>query len=816
MPTHHTPPIRAIPVGPVDPPPLFPPNFQAIAWYNDWRTDWTHIVSGKFSDSKYSGLFFYEQGSGYGEFWNTTGAGAITLLNKYTNLQNSWSIIVPAVFGSAGFTGMLFYDSQAGFVAVCENGGNGLLTQIWGLATRTTWSQIAAVDLPNAPQVAWVLYDRSAGHLEVWANDGTMLQTFDGLRTSWTHMIGADFAGGAQLFFYEGSSGHGEIYTLAADGTPQLSGSSDELPAATAIIPGNYGWYGASLLFYDQTSGNATFVDYNPPQTGDGPLGFVTDGTESYDDWSTDWSLIVPGKFWVPDPEDLNFQNGFTDLLFYNRAAGLGEFYLHEPFGAIPAQPLEGYASADSVVQGGAIQFHVNSRVGPYTIEILRLDFTEIHMTNLTGLPPAPAPYPIGRLDFRDGPRWPTTASLEVPPDWPSGLYIARVSQPSILTNPTPRGLTSGEGISLARRSTATGLATPASTDIPFVVRAAKPGAQSKTLVCIASTTYSAYNFWGGRCLYGHVCRGYNIWWPGTSSENPDNNQAPRAFSVSLRRPHRPLPDPGDGTGIQTQWQHWEVPFIRWLAQNRLGAEFCASSDLHNDPSLLQNFRLLVSLGHDEYWSRSMRDNVQAFTKSGGNLAFLSGNICWWQVRFAQCDPSSTVPDTMICYKDRRFDPLNGTQNNLVTVNWYDQPVNDPEATMTGVSYLGTPAPYPGWPLCQQFVVQDSGHWSLANTGLNSDDFFGTFDNDNRTVVGGETDKWQDQQNPPIHSPANFHKVALVFWKGKEAATMGTFTNGGTVFTMSTINWALGLSPDNGSDVVRRITFNVLSTLGEG
>ncbi len=41
-----------------------------------------------------------------------------------------------------------------------------------------------------------------------------------------------------------------------------------------------------------------------------------------------------------------------------------------------------------------------------------------------------------------------------------------------------------------------------------------------------------------------------------------------------------------------------------------------------------------LSVGHDEYWSWGMRDALDAFTDAGGNAAILSGNTCFWQVRF--------------------------------------------------------------------------------------------------------------------------------------------------------------------------------------
>jgi len=75
--------------------------------------------------------------------------------------------------------------------------------------------------------------------------------------------------------------------------------------------------------------------------------GSITVSEEEYSNWPSTWDLIVPGNFWEPDAEYTTFQNGFTDLLFYDRAQGYAEFALHEPFGSIVLQDLEGYVSAE-------------------------------------------------------------------------------------------------------------------------------------------------------------------------------------------------------------------------------------------------------------------------------------------------------------------------------------------------------------------------------------------------------------------------------------------------------------------------------------
>jgi hypothetical protein len=183
------------------------------------------------------------------------------------------------------------------------------------------------------------------------------------------------------VLFYEHSTSHGEVYTVTwNDDTGfdfEQAAESENLPPATHIIPGNFGWPDSSFVFYDRPTGRGTFVFYSPPDpSSDKPNPIFYDPTdgntkwESYDDWRSTWDIIVPGNFWEPDPEYVKFQNGFTDLLFYDRANGYGEFYLHEPFEAIVAENLEGYVSPESVVPGETIVFYVNSRVGPYTITV--------------------------------------------------------------------------------------------------------------------------------------------------------------------------------------------------------------------------------------------------------------------------------------------------------------------------------------------------------------------------------------------------------------------------------------------------------------
>jgi hypothetical protein len=785
-----TPPLDLPVAG--DPPSLFPSNFERLAFHLDWRSTWTHIVAGKFSDDPYDGLLFYEQSNGYAEFYGTDGWGNIGYLGSYDDWGNRWTHIVAGRFSDSAYTGLLLYDQQAGFAAVYQTDGRGSLTKLreydgWG----SSWTHVTNVRIPGSDYTALVRYDQAAGRGEILRCTGSgkfeRWKTSDAWRTSWTHVVG-DWRSGMNLLFYEGSTGHCEIYTMSDDDPNELGpmAQRDAMPPATAIIPGNFGWDQTGFLFYDRPTGRASFVFLY--LSGED----ITIGPETYTDWRTSWDLIVPGKFWEPDPEYTRFQAGFTDLLFYDASEPYAEFRLHEPFGAIIEQQLEGYASPGSVAQGEAIELFVNSRVGPFTIRVFRQDQDEVFMTELADVRQYGQPFPIGRLDYRDGPSWPPAGRLVIPINWPSGLYLARVE--------------------------ATGSSD--STVIPFVVRAAVPGSQATVLVFVPDTTYEAYNFWGGRSLYGFrssVAPGSQlpVWSYGSTYAHHDVHQYPRAFRVSFRRPYNL--EPG---AVFPKWQYWEVPLLRWLARNGIAVEVCTATDLHKDGAnhtgLLANYRLVVSVGHDEYWSKEMRDNVESFVAAGGNAAFFSANVCWFQIRF---DLNGT---RQICYKDARFDPFNPAHKELVTVNWYDTPVCRAETSLTGVSYYRTAGQAPVYRVLQpdHWVFEDIDPANLASLGLyNVNDSF-------ETVVGYETDKFQPSNSNSCtpSSPHGFVKLAEVGAArpsgepdyNNPVCTMGIRSHGkGQVFTAATINWSLGLTQsDRAWNGIDQVTWNVLSRLG--
>ncbi len=96
-----------------------------------------------------------------------------------------------------------------------------------------------------------------------------------------------------------------------------------------------------------------------------------------------------------------------------------------------------------------------------------------------------------------------------------------------------------------------------------------------------------------------------------------------------------------------------EYPMVRWLEANGYDVTYFTGVDAARNGSLIQNHKLYVSVGHDEYWSGPQRANVEAARDAGVNLAFFSGNEVFWKTRWENSiDATNTPFRTMVVYKE--------------------------------------------------------------------------------------------------------------------------------------------------------------------
>ena len=815
--------------------PVYDPNFGLLASDASWRNSWATIVPGRFTASEYSSLLFVEQSTGYAELYETDGAGhlATQALGQYNPLggRTTYSHIVPGYFGPSGFMGLLLYDQAAGHGAIYDSDGRGnfrLLQEYDGW--RTSWTHIVAGRFVNpSPYSAVFFYSATENYGEIWATDGagrvgaTPYQTFAGFWSRpFTHVLAGDFhwtpgfisevPSLTDLFFYDAETGHGEMYRCGflPNSAPSIviapaAATSDSLPQhATAVVAGNFGGLGnTDLAFYEGPAGRLSFYAFN----GTSDTTAEIDLREQQTFLRTTADVVAAGMFFIANPDDHWFNDGpvvtstppfhpdwrygtggFSGLLLYDRSAGTGDVYFHEPPPPSP-RPIEGYISAQtehggpfpvftgSVLPGESIAIHVSSQEGPYTIVIYRqglLDGEQMEqfMAEIGGLPANPVPFHIERNAYQDGANWPAVATFVIPA-WPSGLYVARV---------------------------VTRAASAHSVDLPFVVRA-RPTAPSRVLLVLADCTYYAYNDWGGRNAYGNLSGDdFAGAYPSASAA-----RVPFGFTLSFNRPLHG----GFDNVVQTR----EIPFLRWLTRRGVPLDVCTSRDLHFEAPDPNSYQLLLFGGHHEYWTADMRNSVEGFVRKGGNAAFFSGNVCWWQIRVA---PDGSC---LQCFKVAGFDPVStGPAHALTTVQWFDDLVKRPETALTGVSSYG-----PEGILYDQdhrYIVKKADHWAFAGTGLNNNDRFGEYGPGGaNSVLGTETDRTQSGGPNGLDSPAGYTVASALNLTGAfEVCAMGSFSPGsgaGQVFNSATINWALGLNSDGPTwNVIDQITLNVMARLG--
>ena len=85
--------------------------------------------------------------------------------------------------------------------------------------------------------------------------------------------------------------------------------------------------------------------------------------------------------------------------------------------------------------------------------------------------------------------------------------------------------------------------------------------------------------------------------------------------------------------GFSYLW-YAEYQMIRFLEENGYNVSYTSQADLDQNPALLQNHKLFLSSGHDEYWSAGERSAVESARDAGVNLAFFSGNEIFWKTRW--------------------------------------------------------------------------------------------------------------------------------------------------------------------------------------
>ncbi len=441
---------------------------------------------------------------------------------------------------------------------------------------------------------------------------------------------------------------------------------------------------------------------------------------------------------------------------------------------------IEGYCSKQSVKAGEPIDIMVSTDPPQsFKIDVFRMGYYGGRgarlMASLGPFSGIAQPVPeVGPRDIREC-RWEPSTRLVIPQDWPSGVYLGRLTL-------LPPDETTGAWQSY----------------VVFIVRDGRP---ADVLFQCSDNTWQAYNRWPDRySIYTHP-KGNQGPWADVSFDRPYGREAQFAGVVN---------DPLTvGSG---EFLPFEFPLCYFLEQHGYDVTYCSNSDMLG-PERGLKCRCFISVGHDEYWDIRQYQSVVAMRDAGVSLLFLSGNAVCWVSPFK---PSSDGRPNRVIF---RGGPYGGEYQYAVEREEKHGPFPErgpDEGFLIGARNVSPVNGGGDW------IVARPGHWIFEGTGMKKGDRI-------PGLIG-----WEYHGDPAdvpglevvAEGTALVGGVRPQHW----TATVYPAPKGNFVFNASTIFWAQGLSsppghtlpwshwtrPHGPDERVQRITHNVLRRAIQG
>jgi len=431
-----------------------------------------------------------------------------------------------------------------------------------------------------------------------------------------------------------------------------------------------------------------------------------------------------------------------------NSRPGTSDWTLRDPSTALE---MEGYAGQVSATRGATVTLYATTTAPTWTATAYRLGWYGGRLARQVWssgpqpgvVQPAPTRSPMTNMVET---AWRASLEVTVGSDWVPGDYLLK------LVSSTGRD-----------------------SYVPLTVR--DDASQAPILIINSVTTWQAYNLWGGYDLYAG---------PKGASE--------RARVVSFDRPYRLGNGSGDFLGN-------EEKLVKLVEKDGMDVSYTTDVDLEAHPELLTRHRVIVSLGHDEYYSTAMRSALEAARDHGVNLVFLGANAVYRHIRL---EPSPLGPDRHeINYRVAANDPDAGVDNAEVTVEWRSPPVSRPESSLLGEMYECNPVD-------ADLVVREPGAWPFAGTSLIAGEHLAH-------LVGSEYDHWSPAEGGP---PVELMARSPVVCRGRASTSDLTYyvaPSGAGVIDTGTNQWVPRILDDPAiGATVAQITETVLREAAAG
>lgn len=392
-------------------------------------------------------------------------------------------------------------------------------------------------------------------------------------------------------------------------------------------------------------------------------------------------------------------------------------------------EQIEGYCSATSVRAGDSLHIYVSTNPATaYTLDIFRMGYYGgkggrlMQSYTLEGTPQE-TPVADPKTNFFEC-NWDPAVSFVVPEDWLSGVYLGKMTT----------ALDSSQAY------------------IVFIVRDDR---EADFIFQCSDLTWQAYNRWPQwHSMYDEGQQP----WVNTNGARISFDRPYALYVNNLPSDFNPLSNGGG------EFLLWEFPLAFWMEKEGYDVTYISNVDTHADGQGLLRGKAFLSVGHDEYWTHQMFDNVMAARDSGVNLMFLSGN---------------SVDGTVY------LEPSTDGRPNRVTGRLPEREFKN-EQDLMGASSYGV-----GY---TSFVVKEPNHWMFEGTGMKLNDSI-------PDLVGWEYHGIPTGNLEGLVVVAQ-NKVPLNQFTSDEpadhAATFYTTPKGNFVFNAGTCFWSIPLSTPPG------------------
>ncbi len=176
-----------------------------------------------------------------------------------------------------------------------------------------------------------------------------------------------------------------------------------------------------------------------------------------------------------------------------------------------------------------------------------------------------------------------------------------------------------------------------------FIVRRAPRRKKAPILLVCATNTWRAYS---GSPFALPTAKLHEVWGTGGIEKDArglpaynfyrDHATGQGTYQVGLRMPW-PAASPYVLYGGPTKYSHLTRAdrFTQiWLEEQGYDYDVISDLDLHRSPAVLEGYKTLLVVGHNEYWSLPLYRGTETYLRKGGNLVVLSGNAVFWRVSF--------------------------------------------------------------------------------------------------------------------------------------------------------------------------------------